>query len=113
MSAMKPLLLVLAIAACSQTPKEPTITKEQQAGWCRPSVDHLVGLLMSGDTGGVPMADRIRTALFERCTVDLWGKDAIDCFGKITTIDKAEGCAKFLTIPQRDGFQQAIEGSAR
>ena len=29
------------------------------------------------------------------------------------TIDKAGDCAKYLTIPQRDGFQQAVEGSTR
>jgi hypothetical protein len=106
-------VVAVVLVACSSTPKEPTITKEQQAGWCRPSVDHLIELLTSSDTGGVGMADRIRTALFEKCTVDKWGKDATDCFAKIATIDKAADCAKYLTVPQRDGFQQAIEGSAR
>ena len=101
------------VVACSSTPKEPTITKEQQAGWCRPAVDHLIELLTSSDTSGVGMADRIRTALFDKCTVDKWGKDATDCFGKLETIDKAADCAKYLTVPQRDGFQQAIEGAAR
>lgn len=108
--------LVTALAllvACSRTPKEPTITKEQQEGMCRPAIDHLVELLTSEQTGGVPMADRIRNALFERCTADKWGADATTCFAKLATIDQAEGCARYLTVPQRDGFQQAIEGAAR
>ncbi|HLL22639.1 MAG TPA: hypothetical protein VK427_10930, partial [Kofleriaceae bacterium] len=64
-------------------------------------------------TGSVPLADQLRGALFERCTIDKWGADATDCFQRLRRIDEAEGCAKFLTVPQRDGFQQAIESAAR
>lgn len=106
-------LVLLAFVACSSTPKEPTLTKEQQQDLCRPATDHLVELLTSEDTGGVPMADRLRTALFEHCSTDRWGADAVQCFRALQTIDKADGCAKYLTVPQRDGFQQAIEGAAR
>ena len=101
------------LIACSSTPKEPTLTPKQQGDLCRPAVDHLVEVLTSGSTGDVPMAARIRTALQERCTVDKWGADAVDCFLKLQAVDKADGCARFLTVPQRDGFQQAIEGAAR
>lgn len=107
------LVALALLVACSSTPKEPTITKEQQAAMCRPAIDHLVALMTSGETGGVPMADRIRSALFERCTVDKWGADATQCFAQLASIDQAQTCAKYLTIPQRDGFQQAIEGAAR
>ena len=107
------LVIVLALVACSSTPKEPTITKEQQEGMCRPAIERIVELLTSRDTGGVPMAQRIRTALLERCNADKWGADATQCFAKLATIDDAERCASFLTVPQRDGFQQAIEGAAR
>ena len=110
---MRALVIMFLVACGSSTPKEPTITKEQQAAFCRPAVDHLVELMTSGDTGGVPMADRIRTALFDRCTIDKWGQDATDCFAKLATIDQADTCARFLTVPQRDGFQQAVEGAAR
>ncbi len=109
---MKPTILILVLAACSSTPKEPTITKEQQQTNCRAPIDHLVALLMRGETGSVPLTDRLRTALFERCTTDKWGADALQCFGKIQLIDEAEGCAKYLTVPQRDGFQQAVEAAA-
>lgn len=105
---------VTVLAACGGgAPKEPTITKEQQAGMCRPAVDRLVALLLRGETGSVPLADRIRGALFERCTTDRWGADATDCFARLELIDQAEHCATYLTVPQRDGFQQAIEGAAR
>ena len=108
---MRALLIVLV--ACSATPKEPTLSPKQQGDLCRPSIDHLVEIMTSGDTGNVPMAARIRTALQERCTVDKWGADAVNCFGTLQSVDKADGCARFLTGPQRDGFQQAIEGAAR
>ena len=110
---MRAMLLVMLVACGAGAPKEQTLSKEQQAKNCRVAVDHLVELMTSGDTGGVPMADRIRTALFDRCTVDKWGVDATQCFATISTIDKAETCARFLTVPQRDGFQQAVEGAAR
>jgi len=110
---MRLVALVLVLVACSSTPKQPTLTTEQQTASCRPSIDHVVELLTSGETGGVPMAERIRTSLLDRCIADKWGADAVDCFGKLATIDHAEGCAKYLTIPQRDGFQQAVEGAAR
>ena len=103
---------LILLVACSATPKQPTITKEQQAAMCRPSVEHVVDMLTRGVTGGVPMAARIRTALLERCIDDKWGEDAMRCFGKLETIEQAEGCAKYLTIPQRDGFQHAIERAA-
>jgi hypothetical protein len=108
-------LIVILLAGCpaSTTPKEPTITKEQQTNDCQPPVNNLVGILMRGETANVPMADKLRSALLERCIADLWGKDAMDCFGKLQTIDQAEGCAKYLTVPQRDGFQQAIENATR
>lgn len=80
---------------------------------CRPAVQHLVDLVTSGETGGVPMAEQLRTALLDHCTVDKWGGDAITCFQNLAAIDKADTCAKYLTVPQRDGFQQAIEGAAR
>lgn len=105
-------VILLAIAACSATPKEPTITKEQQAVRCRPAIEHVVTLL-TGRGPRPPMAARIRTALLERCTGDLWGEDAIACFGALTSIEGADRCATYLTIPQRDGFQAAIEGAAR
>ena len=106
--------LVLLLVACGGgTPKEATITKEQQTTLCRPSVEHVVDMISRGDTGGVPLAARIRTNLLARCIEDRWGQDALDCFGKIETIDQSEGCAKYLTIPQRDGFQQAIESAAQ
>lgn len=101
------------IAACSSTPKEPTLTKEQQQNLCRPSIQHLVELMTGEQTGGVPMAEQIRTALLERCETDKWGADATQCFQTIPTIEKADTCAKYLTVPQRDGFQQAVEGTAR
>jgi len=110
---MRLVAILVVVVACSATPKEPTITKEQQTTMCRPSIDHVVALLTSGETGGVPLADRIRTSLLDRCIADKWGADAIDCFGKLATIDNAGGCASYLTIPQRDGFQQAVEGAAR
>jgi len=106
-------LALLIVAACSSTPKEPTITKEQQESMCRPATSHLVALLTGSETGGVPMADQLRRALFERCTVERWGADATTCFTRLETVAAAEGCAKYLTVPQRDGFQQAIEGVAR
>jgi hypothetical protein len=106
-------LVILMLVACSGTPKEPTLTPKQQGDLCRPSIDHLVEIMTSGDTGNVPMAARIRTSLLERCTADKWGADAVNCFRQLQTIDKADGCAKYLTVPQRDGFQQAIEGAAR
>lgn len=110
---MKRALLLLSLVACgSSTPKEPTLTKEQQTNLCRPSIDHLVAILLRGETGSVPLAEKIRTALLDRCVTDKWGQDAIDCFRKVELIDQSEGCAKYLTIPQRDGFQQAIEGAA-
>lgn len=110
---MKTTILMLVVACGGGTPKEPTITKEEQLTLCRPAVEHVVDLLTRGDTAGVPMAARIRTALLDRCSGDKWGADAMTCFSKIETIDQAEGCAKYLTIPQRDGFQQAIESAAR
>jgi hypothetical protein len=106
-------IIFLALVACSSTPKEPTLTIEQQQKLCRPSTDHLVELLTGSSTGGVPMADRLRTALYDRCANDRWGTDAIDCFRALQTVEAADGCAKYLTVPQRDGFQQAIEGAAR
>lgn len=107
------LVMMLVLVGCSSTPKEPTITKEKQTGLCRPSVEHVVDMLARGDTGGVPLAARIRTNLLARCIDDKWGVDALDCFGKIETIEQSESCAKYLTIPQRDGFQQAIESAAQ
>ena len=106
-------LVVVFLFACSSTPKEPTIPKEKQEANCRPPVGHLVELVTAGETGSVPMAEKLRTALFDRCVADLWGADALQCFQTLETIDKADGCAKYLTIPQRDGFQQAIEGAMR
>jgi hypothetical protein len=106
-------VIFIALVACSSTPKEPTLTKEQQQTLCRPATDHLVELLTGEQTGGVPMADRLRAALFDRCSADRWGADATRCFQTLPSIDKADGCAKYLTVPQRDGFQQAIEGAAR
>lgn len=103
-------LLVVLLVACSSTPKEPTITKETQTASCRPAIDRLGALIGGGDA---PMAQKIRAALLDRCISDIWGADAIACFTKLPTIDKAADCAKYLTIPQRDGFQQAIEGAAR
>jgi hypothetical protein len=105
---MKRFLLVLV--ACSSTPKEPTITKEQQTKLCGPAIDRLGALIGGGDA---PLAVQIRTALLDHCVADKWGADALDCFTKLPTIDKADACAKYLTIPQRDGFQQAVEGAAR
>jgi hypothetical protein len=107
------IVLVLLVACGGGTPKEPTITTEQQTTLCRPSVEKLVDLIARGDTGGVPLAARIRTNLLARCIDDKWGQDALDCFRRLETIEQAEGCAKYLTIPQRDGFQQAIESAAQ
>lgn len=104
-------LALVTFAACASTPKKAT--KQQQAKMCRPAIDHLVQLMTNGQTGSVPMAEQIRAALFERCAVDQWGGDAAQCFATIATIETAESCARYLTIPQRDGFQQAIEGAAR
>jgi hypothetical protein len=109
---MKHLLLVLVVG-CSSTPKEPVIPKEKYEQMCRPSVQHLVDLITTGETGGVALADKIRTALFDRCVNDKWGPDAITCFEHLATIDKASTCAQYLTVPQRDGFQQAIEEASR
>lgn len=109
---MKHLALIL-LAACSSTPKEPTITKEQQTNMCRPAVDHLVAIMLRGETGSVPLAEQLRTALFDRCVQDKWGEDATTCFRSIRLIDDSSGCARFLTVPQRDGFEQAIESVAR
>jgi hypothetical protein len=107
-------LIALVLVACSSTPpKDTTLTIEQAQKLCRPSTDHLVELLTGRSTGGVPMADRLRTALYDRCANDRWGADAIDCFRALQTVEAADGCAKYLTVPQRDGFQQAIEGAAR
>ncbi|MBA3501913.1 MAG: hypothetical protein M4D80_12225 [Myxococcota bacterium] len=100
----------LVLVACSSTPKEPTITKEQQTGMCKPAIDRLGALIGGGDA---PLAQQIRGALMDRCMNDKWGLDATDCFTKLPTIDKAADCAKYLTVPQRDGFQQAVEGTAR
>ena len=109
---MKTTILVFLVA-CSSTPKEPTLTKEQQTTQCRPAVEHVVDMIARGDTAGVPLAARIRTALLDRCIGDNWGADATACFGRIETIEQSEGCAKYLTIPQRDGFQAAIENASR
>lgn len=98
------------LVACSSTAKEPTITKEKQTASCRPAIERLGALIGGGDA---PMAQQLRAALLDRCVTDLWGADAIACFTELPTIDKAADCAKYLTIPQRDGFQQAIEGAAR
>jgi hypothetical protein len=104
------LVIVLVLAACSSTPKEPTITKEQQTAMCSPAIDRMGALVGGGDA---PLAQQIRGALMERCMLDKWGADATTCFAKLPTIDKAADCAKYLTIPQRDGFQQAVESATR
>ena len=98
----------LVLTACSSTPKEATITKEQQTAACRPAIGRLRALIGGGDA---PIAQQIRGALMDRCVADKWGADATSCFTQLPTIDKAADCAKYLTIPQRDGFQQAIEGA--
>lgn len=98
------------LVTCSSTPKEPTITKEKQTANCGPAIDRLGALIGGGDA---PFAQQLRGALLDRCISDKWGVDAIDCFTKLPTIDKAADCAKYLTIPQRDGFQAAIEGATR
>ena len=107
------IIVLLAGCPASSTPKEPTITREEQTGFCQPAINNLVGILMRGETANVPMADKLRSELLGRCIDEKWGKDATDCFGKLQTIDGAEGCAKYLTVPQRDGFQQAIENATR
>lgn len=106
-------ILLLLVACGGGTPKETTLTEEQQTALCKPSVERLVDLIARGDTGGVPLAARIRTNLLARCIDDRWGAEAIACFGKVETIDQSGDCAKYLTIPQRDGFQQAIESAAQ
>ena len=107
------LVIAILLVGCSSTPKQETLTKEQQSVNCRPAIDHLVAIMLRGETGSVPLAEQLRTALFDRCTNDTWGADATTCFQRIKLIDQAEGCAKYLTIPQRDAFQQAIESVAR
>ena len=109
---MKCLALVFLVG-CSSTPKDPVIPKEKYEQMCRPSVQHLVDLMTSGETGGVALAEKIRVALFDRCVNEKWGQDAITCFEQLAAIDKASTCAQYLTVPQRDGFQQAIEGAAQ
>ncbi len=108
------LALAFVLVACGgATPKEPTIDKAQQAKLCRSTSDHLVLLITGDQTGGVPTADRLRTNLLAECTDRLWSSEAMDCFTKLATIDKADTCAPYLTVPQRDGFQQAIESALR
>jgi len=107
------LALVLVLGACAAGPKEPTITREQQAQRCRTTTDQLVLLVAGGAHGGIPQAAELHAALLERCTTDRWSFDAQDCFGTLTSIDGADHCATLLTVPQRDGFEQAIETSLR
>lgn len=107
------LVIAILLVGCSSTPKQETVTKEEQTASCRPAIDHLVAIMLRGQGGSVPLAEQLRTALFDRCTSDQWGADATTCFQRIKLIDQAGDCAKYLTIPQRDGFQQAIESVAR
>ena len=112
MKSMRVLIAIL-LAGCSSTPKQETMTKEELTANCRPAIDHLVAIMLRGETGSVPLAEQLRSALFERCTIDKWSGDATTCFQRIKLIDQAGDCAKYLTIPQRDAFQQAIESVAR
>ncbi|MBA3391520.1 MAG: hypothetical protein H0T89_02695 [Deltaproteobacteria bacterium] len=108
------LALAFVLVACGgATPKESTLDKAQQEKLCRGSADHLVLLITGDQTGGVPTADRLRTGLLEQCVTRKWSIEAMDCFTILETIDKADTCAPYLTVPQRDGFQQAIETAVR
>ncbi|MCW5803178.1 MAG: hypothetical protein KIT31_12400 [Deltaproteobacteria bacterium] len=115
------LAVLVAITLAPACPSGPTSRPEPVASprACEKMADHLIEVMLDGieqkpggdapSRGKQETADALTRMFIQICVDTKWSVEAQTCFGGVAKLEDTNGCAEYLTVPQRDAAGKAIE----